>query len=95
MLVVGGEPIARWPLPGTDAPNLTTVDELARLRLAAKRLGGSIEVHRAWPGLPALLALTGLDDVLAGGLRVEMGGQPEGGEEVGVEEVVQPDDPVR
>jgi hypothetical protein len=95
VLVIGGEAIASWPLPGTGRPNLAMVDELARLQLAAKRLGGSVEVRCGWPALTALLALIGLDDVLADGLRVEMAGQAEGGEEVGVEEVVQPDDPVR
>ncbi len=62
------------------------VDGLARLQLEARRLGGSIQLRDVCAHLRELLDLVGL--------RVEVGGEPESGEEVGVEEVVMPDDPV-
>ncbi|MFP5318689.1 MAG: hypothetical protein ACLGI2_10400 [Acidimicrobiia bacterium] len=78
----------RWPLPL--CADLGLVDALAHLQLAARRAGGRIEVRGASPDLAGLLELVGL----AGALAVEVGGEPEGGEEVGVQEVVVPDDPV-
>jgi len=45
-------------------PDLGTVDELARLQLAAVRRGARIRLLNASAELRRLLALTGLDDVL-------------------------------
>jgi hypothetical protein len=88
--------VASWPLPGSDRPDLALVDELARLQLAARRAGYSIRLRDAPAALTALLATVGLAGVLgAAGLpRLEVGRQAEGGEQVGVQEAVQPDDPV-
>ena len=69
-------------------PDLSTVDELARLVLAARRLGVGLLFTGVDPDLRDLLCLTGL-----GQLVVEVGREAELGEEVGVEEVVQPRDP--
>ena len=85
-----GEQLASWPLPGSGRPDLAVVDDLLRLQLAAKRAGCSIRLRDAGFELSGLLALVGLDEVV----RIEMGGQPEGGEQVGVEEAVQGGDPV-
>jgi hypothetical protein len=60
-------------LEGPREPDLGAVDDLARLALLAKRLGCGIHLADISPGLRALLELAGL--------RVEMEGQPEGGEE--------------
>ena len=99
MLRRDGVELACWPLAarvagsGTGPPDLAVVDQLARLELAARRLGCSVAVRGAAPdlaGLAGLLDLVGLTGVLA----VEVGGQPEGGEQPGVEEVVVADDPV-
>ena len=43
---------------------LELVDDLARLALAARRLGWSLRLRSADPGLVELMALVGLDDVL-------------------------------
>ena len=60
-----------------------TVDGLARVELALRRLGYELRLRRATSELVELVAFTGLSDVL----RVETGGQPEEREErVGVEE---------
>ncbi len=71
------------------APDLCTVDDLARLQLAARRAGCSIELRNASPALRDLIALVGLADVLP----FEASREPEVGEQLGVEEVVEPRDP--
>jgi hypothetical protein len=73
----------------TTVPNLALVDSLARLQLAAQRRGCSIRLRNASRALCGLITLVGLADVLP----LEVGREPEVGEELGVEEVVQPRDP--
>jgi ABC-type transporter Mla MlaB component len=69
------------------AVDATTVDALARLQLAARRLGHDVLVSGAPGELVELLELCGLRDVL----RVEVRGQPEEREErLGVEEHREP-----
>ena len=72
----------------TTVPNLAVVDSLARLQLAARRRGYSIRLRHASRALCDLITLVGLADVLP----VEVGGEPEVGEQLRVEEVVQPRD---
>jgi hypothetical protein len=68
-------------------PDLGTVDNLARLQLLARRAGFQVWLCDIAPALKGLLEVTGL-------LR-EMGGQAECGEKtLGVEERVDPGDPV-
>jgi hypothetical protein len=86
VLVRDGVEVSRWPLLVREGVDLGLVDELARQQLSALRLGCAIELRDACPDLLALLDLVGL--------RVEVGGQPEDLEQVRVEEVVMPDDPV-
>jgi len=57
--------------------DLTTVDRLARLALAARRLGCRLVLERASAELGALVCLLGLDEVLG----VEVVGQAEQGEQ--------------
>ena len=45
--------------------DLDLVDRLARIQLAARRRGGSIVIRHPSPDLTELLALAGLDDLLA------------------------------
>jgi len=85
----GTDEIARWPLVCAGRPDLRTVDELARLQLTARRAGWSIRLAEVSTALAELLDLLGMDV-----LGVEVSRQPEDREEVGVEEVVMPDDPV-
>lgn len=59
-------------------PDMGTVDALARMALAARRLGRSVELRRARPDLLELLILAGLEE-----LAVEVGRQPEEWEEAG------------
>jgi hypothetical protein len=64
------------------AADALTVDALARLPLAARRVGREVRLRHAAHDLCELLAFTGLDGVL----RVEARGQAEEGEQrLGVE----------
>jgi hypothetical protein len=97
MVVVacGDDEVAAWPLGDHGPVGLPLVDELARLQLAAGRFGCSIQLRGACDELVDLLDLVGLGDVVWTAVAaLQVLGQAEGGEEVGVEEVVVPDDPV-
>ena len=86
---------------GVRAPDLATIDALARLCLTARRLGCRVELRGACPELRELLGLVGLGDVVAceedagGGLGLQASRQPEEREEPGrVEEESDPGDPI-
>jgi ABC-type transporter Mla MlaB component len=71
--------------------DLTTVDAIARLQLAARRAGRTIRLRNPAPALLALLGLVGLVELL--GLVVEMERHPEEGEPpLGVKEAVEAGD---
>jgi hypothetical protein len=77
-------------MEGGAAPDLGMVDALARLQLAARRTGWTIRLRVACPEVRELVELAGLADVLA----LEALGQAEDREQLGVEEVVEPRDPI-
>jgi len=91
MVVVacGDEDVVTWPLADLGPVGLPLIDELARLQLVARRMGLSIRLRGARDDLIALLHLTGLGDAV-----LQVVGETEDGEEIGVEEVVVPDDPI-
>lgn len=95
-LVRDDQELARWSLVTPGRPDLALVDGLARLQLAARRLGAAIHLRDVGVELAGLLDLLGLGDVVtrAPGLGRQPVGEAEGGEQAGVEEVVVPDDPV-
>jgi hypothetical protein len=71
------------------APDALTIDVLARLQLAAQRVGQEVALRGVSPELLELLELFGLTGVL----RVEVGGHPEERKQrVGVEEERELDD---
>lgn len=77
-------------------PDLTTVEALARLQLAAARTGYAICLRDAPPTLRAMLALVGLDGVLplCPGSELGLEGKTEEREQPGgVEKEVEPCDP--
>jgi hypothetical protein len=75
---------------GAVKPDVHTIDALARLELAARRLGLEVLLRHASSDLQALIAFAGLREVL----RVEPGGQAEQRKQgVGVEEERELDDP--
>jgi hypothetical protein len=65
--------LAHRRLQGPGAPDLGILDEIARLALVTGRIGGRIVLTDVAPAVAALLRLAGL--------RVEVEGQPERGEE--------------
>lgn len=80
-------------IPGR-RPNLAVVEALARLHLEARRRGCSIRVRDPSRELCELLELVGLGVLVARprDLRVEVGRKAEGGEQLRVEEAVEPGD---
>ena len=70
-------------------PDLGLVEALMRLRLVARRRGWQLVVRDLPDEQRGLLDLVGLTDLLV----LEPGRQPELGEQLGVDEVVQPTDP--
>lgn len=69
-------------------PDLGCVDRIAKLQLAARRCGMRVVVRDPHPGLAGLLELCGLSGLVG----LEPVGQAEGGEQLRVDEVVQPGD---
>ncbi len=103
VLVRDGIEVASGALVRRPRPDLGVVDELARLQLAARRVGCSIRLRHACLELWELLELVGLAEVLTGaglgretgaGAGLETGREAEDGEQVGVEEMVETDDPL-
>ena len=93
VLVRDGAEVASWPLAEEGPVDLGVVDLLARLVLAARRVGCSLRLRDPGGRLGELLGLTGLGEVILG-RPSDAVGQVEGGEEGGVEEVVVPEDPI-
>ena len=56
------------------APDVVTVDALARLQLTARRLGGRVRLLHACGELQELLVLMGMSDVLPRGVTARVGG---------------------
>ena len=70
-------------------PDLAVIEALARVQLSARRRGSQIRLTNVSEGLRGLLDLVGLAEVLC----VEAQRQPELGEQLRVDEVMQPGDP--
>lgn len=63
VLVNGDHVLATWDIECDGRPALALIDELARLQLAARRLGWSIQVRDATPAFANVVELAGLADV--------------------------------
>jgi len=59
-----GAEVARWPLDDSGRADLTTVEMLLRLQLAARRLGYRMALIDPDPELLDLIELVGLSEVL-------------------------------
>jgi hypothetical protein len=64
VLVCGDAEVACWPLLPGQNPDLWMVGQLARLQLAARRLGCSLRLRGAPSQLRELIDLAGLSDIL-------------------------------
>ena len=94
VLVVDGVETVIWRLDDRVRPDLAFVDALARLQLAARRRGWSLQLRNPGAELLGVLELVGLADVLGGpALSLEARGEAEGGKQLGIEEVVDRRDP--
>lgn len=85
VLVCGDAEVACWPLPAGQGPDLWVVDQLARLHLAARRLGCSLRLRGAPSQLRELIDLAGLGDIVTDAavpVRRDPGG-PAGGPDEG------------
>lgn len=65
LVLDGGVEVVLWRMDGLTDPDLAVVDSLARLQLAARRLGGSIRLRNPDDRLRDLLDLAGLSEVFA------------------------------
>lgn len=89
-----GAPSSRRIVIGCDVSGITepdalALDTLARLQLVARRFGATIRLYNASDVLAALIECAGLAEVLEVETSVvEVGGQVEEGEELGVDEEV-------
>ena len=88
VLCRGDVEVVSWPVTAWRHRGLAVIDDLARVQLAARRLGWTIRLRYPSVELSELIELAGLAEVL------QTVGEPEEGEELGVEKVVMPDDPV-
>ena len=75
VLVRAGTEVATWPLVRRGRPDLALVDELARLHLAAIRMGCGIQLRQPCRSLLELLDLVGLGAVV---VERAQSGDPEG-----------------
>ena len=97
LVAPGGEEVVAWRIEGTRV-DLATVDALARLQVAARRAGWSVRLRNPCADLRGLLELVGLAAVIAVvddqalPQRLETRRHAEGGEQLGIEEVVEPRD---
>ncbi len=89
LVVDGGESIELWRLDENALPFVTIVDVLCRLHLVVRDRGWQVVVRAPSRGFQTCLGLAGLDGLIS----VEVVGEAEGGEQLRVEEVVQPGDP--
>jgi hypothetical protein len=76
-------------------PDLAMVDQLARLQLAARRLGWSVVLRNPCPRLCELLDLVGLAELFEGvpGSALEVRPETESDEELGAEKMVESRNP--
>ena len=87
MLVVYGRETVVWVPPDGVMPTLGVLEHLCRLKLDARRLGGELALRNPCADLMRLIRFAGLAETLG----VEVVGHAGGGEELGIEEVVEPD----
>ena len=87
MIIEGRETVV-WVPPTGVVPTLAVIDHLCRLQLDARRLGGELVLRNPCADLQRLIRFAGLVETLG----VEVVGHAASGEELGVEEVVQPDE---
>jgi hypothetical protein len=89
VMIVDGAEVVVWEPPVGVRPDLAVVEHLARLRLTAHRRGYELRLRDPCPDLVRLIRFVGLAEVFGLEGSVEVVGQAEGGEQLGLQEVVQ------
>ena len=89
VMIVDGTEVVVWEPPVGVRPDLAVIEHLARLRLTARRRGYELRLRDPCVDLIDLVRLVGLAEVFGLEESVDVVGQAEGGEEPGVEEVMQ------
>jgi hypothetical protein len=89
ILLVIDEAEVRFAHVDARTPDLALVELLLRMRLEAGRCGATVRLRDVPAAMRGLLELAGVAELLG----VEPRGQPEVGELLGIDEVVQPRDP--
>lgn len=89
VMIVDGAEVVVWEPPAGVRPNLAVIEHLARLRLTARRRGYELRLRDPCADLVGLITFVGLAEVFGLVESVEVVGQAEGGEQPGVEEVMQ------
>jgi hypothetical protein len=88
--------VVHWPVTTAGGGELAVVDALARLQRAARRFGCALRLRGGEDALLGLIDLVGLRNVLTGPApsACECAREAEDLEQLRVEEVVVPDDPL-
>jgi hypothetical protein len=89
VMIVDGAEVVVWEPPVGVRPNLDVIEHLARLRLAARRRGYELRLRDPCADMVALIKFVGLAGVFGLDDSVDVVGQAEGGEQFGLEEVVE------
>jgi hypothetical protein len=90
VMIVDGAEVVVWKPPVGLRPDLAVIEHLARLHLTAQRRGYQLRLRDPCPDLAGLIRFVGLAEVFGLEDSVEVVGQAEGGEQLGLQEVVQP-----
>jgi len=89
VMIVDGAEVVVWEPPVGVRPDLAVIDRLARLLLTARRQGCELRLRNPCPDMVGLIHLVGLAEVFGLDASVDVVGQPEHGEQLGIQEVVQ------
>ena len=94
-MIVDGVEIVVWEPPVGVRPDLAVIDHLCRLQLDARRRGHPLRLRNPCVDMLALVRLVGLAEAFGvpdpDAPLLEVVGEPERGEQLGVQEVVQPE----
>lgn len=97
VMIVDGDEVVVWEPPLGVRPDLAVIDRLTRMQLDARRRGYVLRLRNPCVDMLALVELVGLSELFGVDAAeplgsVEVLGQPERGEQLGVQEVVEADD---
>lgn len=89
VMIVDGTEVVVWEPPVGVRPDLAVVEHLARLRLTAHRRGYELRLRNPCADMVGLIRFVGLAEVFGLDRSVEVVGEPEAGEQLRLQEVVE------